>query len=87
MAKKPEYDVVKRFQEVAKRAKEVGPIHTGPSKTKPKPEPVESVGKLKESFANQHGAIPKGKDVNLPIETASSEVKDRMAKLRAMRKH
>lgn len=36
--KKPAYDVAERFKEVAKRAKEVGPINTGPSKKKPEPD-------------------------------------------------
>lgn len=75
MAKQP-YDVVKRFQEVAKRAKEVGPIHTGPKKFKKiesKPEPIDE-----EAYSTRPGRVKgpnSGKDVNLPIDTAPSNRK------------
>lgn len=52
------YDVAKRFQEVAKKAKEVGPIHTGPSKKKKvepeKPRILKPEGRPKNDAAGEY---------------------------------
>lgn len=70
------YDVASRFQEVAKRAREVGPINTGPKK-KPKPEVSSFTGKKYDTRADDYATRPgrfkgpnSGKDVNLPLSTA-----------------
>ena len=72
------YDVVKRMQEVAKRAKETGPIvNAAPKKKKPEVNPEDDA----EAYRTRPGAMKgpnSGKDVNLPIQGASPEVKKRL---------
>ena len=75
MAKKP-YDVAARFQEVAKRARE---INTAP-KTTPKPEKSSFTGKEYDTTAypTRPGRVKgpnSGKDVNLPLSSAPSFMK------------
>jgi hypothetical protein len=70
MAKKA-YDVAERFQEVARRARETGPVHTGPTKKKTQKEEYDA-----DAYATRPGRIKgpnSGKDVNLPVETSPSE--------------
>lgn len=68
-----DYDVAKRFTEVARRARE---INTAPKK---KPEPKSEFDA--NAYVTRPGRLsPKpSKDVNLPIETASPEVRKRLA--------
>jgi hypothetical protein len=91
-----DYDVAKRFQEVARRA---GEINTAPKKKNARPD---SIGTRRPTLENlkaftSHGQFVSdeqkaydtrpgrtmgpnsGKDVNLPIETASPEVRKRLA--------
>jgi hypothetical protein len=90
-----DYDVAKRFTEVARRSRE---INTAPKKKNARPD---SIGTRRPTLENlkaftSHGQFVSdeqkaydtrpgtlspnsGKDVNLPIETASPEVRKRLA--------
>lgn len=65
------YDVAARFQEVAKRARETGPINTGaPKKKKPTGQMTNDDVDLINTAATRPGAsMKKTGDVNLPIDT------------------
>lgn len=71
------YDVAKRFQEVAKRARETGPINAAPKK-----KPVARTPTDEEvAYETRPGKPKPGQrrgDVNLPISGASEEVKKRL---------
>jgi hypothetical protein len=75
--KKKKYDVAERFKEVARRAQETPVINTG-RPTGFGQMSNKELDTVKKASA-QLNTKPKG-DVNLPIETASPEVRERMKK-------
>lgn len=72
------YDVAARFQEVAKRARETGPINTGPKKKATGQMTNKDVDLINTASTRPGASMKKTGDVNLPISTASPEVKKRL---------
>lgn len=65
------YDVAARFQEVAKRARETGPIHTGPKKKSTGFGQMSNkdVDLINTASTRPGASMKKTGDVNLPIDT------------------
>lgn len=75
------YDVAKRFQEVAKRARETGPVINAAPKKKPTGFGAKTAQEADdaEAFRTRPGAKSNRRgDVNLPLSGASPEVKKRL---------